>query len=976
MDMGVVMKFTQVKKPLYGIGLALFSTVVIAGPKAEVYVSVKNDTSPPLIELINAQQPPATIIDTRTEVFNVIDEPGKTPVLDASSAPDNELRQTQQLGASAPPVLTSFDGFTQVDNVALGGGGALRPPDTNGDVGINEYIAYINVGWKVFSKANGATLAGPFLGNTFWAGFGGPCETNNTGDPIVLYDKFADRWFFSQFTSSANPDGRQCVAISTTGDPLGPYNRYEFLFPGLFNDYPKVGIWVDEGNSRSGYYLTTHDFFDVGGPNQAFVQASFSVMERDTMLTGQPARFVRFTDTDSPSGNAFGALPPHIDSATPAPAGMCAPFTHNESGENSYLIWDFCVDWTDPQNLSSLSQPRFLPASAPYEPIFDNVAQPNGAPALDEFGSNTMYRATVQTFPAASGLAPSLLVNHVVNAGGGVHGVRWAHIQLDPQDTLFDGGFEAFEANEFGAKLIDDGVFAPDSDSRWMGAISMDQSGNIGLGYMVSSTTLDPTIRYTGREPGDAPHSMRTEQVCVDGGGQQTVDSRWGDYSTTSIDPTDQCTFWHYNEYNTATSVANWSTRVCSFRFPSCGQASLIARAVEVNGASVCTANGDPQFKFALHPLNGLTGSVSLAGSNLPAGATAVFPLNPVPNNQLPNDQVVVTLQNAVALAAGDYSFNVVATPNSGSAQTVAIDFSLADAAPGAPVLQAPSNGGGSSIRPTLTWDAVPGAQAYRVEVSDTADFSNILQAAMVSTPSYVTDPLAAEQTFFWRVAAVNSCGSVLSSVFSFDTVTPGTCPAGTSPAIAFNEDFESGAAGWTQPADPTGGGNTWAQSNVRQNSGAFSFLAVDSPAISDQYLVSPPINVPGLAQQPITLSFWNFQNFEADVGTGINACWDAGILEVSTDGGINFTQVEDGSLFTDPYNGGIRGDSSNPLSFLNGWCADDAQPASGSQEAVSIVNMNQFAGQTVQLRFRVGTDLNTGDEGWYIDDVEVQGCN
>ena len=114
----------------------------------------------------------------------------------------------------------------------------------------------------------------------------------------------------------------------------------------------------------------------------------------------------------------------------------------------------------------------------------------------------------------------------------------------------------------------------------------------------------------------------------------------------------------------------------------------------------------------------------------------------------------------------------------------------------------------------------------------------------------------------------------------------------------------------------------------------------------------------------------------EANTGAGTDACWDGGLLEVSTDGGSNWTQVSDANLLTDPYNGTITINNASPISGLPAWCADDISPASGDQEAVSIVDLSQYAGQAIQLRFRVGTDGAVGDEGWYIDDVQVQGCN
>ena len=111
-----------------------------------------------------------------------------------------------------------------------------------------------------------------------------------------------------------------------------------------------------------------------------------------------------------------------------------------------------------------------------------------------------------------------------------------------------------------------DGLF------RWMPSINVDWQGNVAIGYSTSSTTLNPEIRYAGRLAGDPPNDMaQGEATLITSGGHQTNNpGRWGDYSTMFVDPTDSCTFWHTNEYFTATSGAGWATRVGSFKFASC----------------------------------------------------------------------------------------------------------------------------------------------------------------------------------------------------------------------------------------------------------------------------------------------------------------------------------------------------------------------------------------------------------------------
>jgi hypothetical protein len=105
-----------------------------------------------------------------------------------------------------------------------------------------------------------------------------------------------------------------------------------------------------------------------------------------------------------------------------------------------------------------------------------------------------------------------------------------------------------------------------------MGSIAMDKQGNMALGYSVSSSTLKPSIRYTGRLATDPVSTMQSEATIVTGGGSQTGSnlSRWGDYSAMTLDPSDDCTFWFTTEYIPSNGAFNWSTRIGSFKFPGC----------------------------------------------------------------------------------------------------------------------------------------------------------------------------------------------------------------------------------------------------------------------------------------------------------------------------------------------------------------------------------------------------------------------
>ena len=99
----------------------------------------------------------------------------------------------------------------------------------------------------------------------------------------------------------------------------------------------------------------------------------------------------------------------------------------------------------------------------------------------------------------------------------------------------------------------------------------MDGAGNMGMGYAITSKRIFPSIAYTGRLATDPLGTMQPEQIMVQGRGAQNGVTRWGDYTSISIDPIDDCTFWYVNEYYARTSMSNWRTAIGTFRFPECG---------------------------------------------------------------------------------------------------------------------------------------------------------------------------------------------------------------------------------------------------------------------------------------------------------------------------------------------------------------------------------------------------------------------
>src|SRR6266705_1021521 len=279
-----------------------------------------------------------------------------------------------KIGIPAP--IISFDG-----NVNLCG---CSPPDPNGAVGPNHVVTMANLHFQIFNKS-GTSLFGPAANNTLWSGFGGGCQTQNAGDPVVLYDQLADRWLLSQFTSSA--PYLQCVALSQTNDPTGSYYRWAIMVGGgaNFGDYPKAGMWPDA------YYFSTREF--AGG--STFVGVGAYALDRCQALVGNPnPTMVGFLAPPNPAyvvGD--GLLPSELDGMTPPPVGSPNYFVgsqDNNAGapQDALNIWKFHYDPMTPGN-STFTLTNTLPTD-PFNSILalcgggrNCIQQPNTTNRID-----------------------------------------------------------------------------------------------------------------------------------------------------------------------------------------------------------------------------------------------------------------------------------------------------------------------------------------------------------------------------------------------------------------------------------------------------------------------------------------------------------------------------------------------------------------------------------------------------------------
>src|SRR6266481_1835021 len=484
------------------------------------------------------------------------------------------LKQIVPPTPTMPAPLLTFDGMNSAQSGCM-----CLPPDTDGDVGPSHYVQSVNSSIKIFDKngnplngANGTTYNSLFLTLV-----GTPCSGFNNGDGCVFYDHVADRWVASDFAFPGTLPGAgpfyQCVAVSQTGDPVsGGWFLYAIQHdpanPTWIGDYPKFAFWNSGGTPAQNAYYLTINLFD--GPTLAFEGVRVFALDRASMLTGGAANAIAFNIPPAGLGDSYSLVPAGFRTGNSPPVGRDEFLLSVDSPATGGVTltqvhgWKFHVDFGTPAN-STLGigvnhSPNANITVAGFVDAFTTttlLVPQNGTTAkLDTLGDKIMTPVAYQNRAGVESLWASQTV--LLNYPNGPTAVRWY------QFNVTGGNFPGTPVQQQSWNNGNDGLW------RWMPSIAVDQNGNMAIGYSTSSAAQNPSIRYAGRLAADPLNNLgQGEAIMTAGGGHQTHSSgRWGDYSMTTIDPVDNLTFWHTNEYYPVTSSASWFTRVGTFQFP------------------------------------------------------------------------------------------------------------------------------------------------------------------------------------------------------------------------------------------------------------------------------------------------------------------------------------------------------------------------------------------------------------------------
>jgi len=413
------------------------------------------------------------------------------------------------------------------------------PPDCNGTAGPNHYMQLVNTTYAIYDKS-GTKLAGPTLLRQLFNGVAGAkCDD---GDPIILFDEQADRWFASEFSLCDSTD-RMLIAVSTTNDPTGTWNAYSFDVADM-PDYPKFSVWQD------GYYM---------GDNNSTGNDIY-VFERSKMLNGEPSpKFVGFKNAWRPgSVDGFMCVPPVDNDGAFAPAGSPGLFiamsddAFNSGAPDQLWIYELAINWatTSASTFKRVQQLNVSPFDSNFGNTLMNIKQLGTSKELDAIPQVIMNVPQYRNF----GTYQTLVCCHSVDVDKTDHaGVRWYELRKTPPETTWT--------------LRQQGTYAPDFHSRWMGSVMLNGYNELGLGYSISDSTLYPGIRYSGQTAVEYNNASGIldlpEGIILNGTLSQTGADRWGDYSQMSVDPFDDSTFWFSSQY---VGAGTRKTKIASFK--------------------------------------------------------------------------------------------------------------------------------------------------------------------------------------------------------------------------------------------------------------------------------------------------------------------------------------------------------------------------------------------------------------------------
>jgi hypothetical protein len=436
------------------------------------------------------------------------------PVAVGSQAPSVPTGPLPEAGAKAPSGggITIGQNYDGIDFNTSNCG--CLPPDTNAAVGGNFVAEAVNVQFRVFDRTTGAVL----LDETLQQLFGAP----SGGDPFVVYDDIAQRWFVNAFDSS---DSGLFLAVSNDSSPLDGFVTYDLTNVNFFPDYAKPGF------NKDAYFIAYNNFGTEGG------NAQIAAIDKTALLSGTLTYYV------SEPKFQFRAMPPaQMHGDTTGGTEWFVSTDGTDAGGNTMRV-------TQMTNYLSNS-PVFTYTSLPvtqYQQA-QSALQPGGS--ITVFPNTTTYQVHLRNGHLVTAMASAL-------AGDGF---------ITPKGLIYQIGLSGGTPTLLKQIVIDPGAGV----AVQMPSVDEDKNGSLGYSWIESSST-EYLSMWVGARPVKTKKHVKTppQADAAPGGGFMSISFRIGDYSTTVLDPADNLTFWSANESIGSDGASDiWRTHITSFLSP------------------------------------------------------------------------------------------------------------------------------------------------------------------------------------------------------------------------------------------------------------------------------------------------------------------------------------------------------------------------------------------------------------------------
>lgn len=411
--------------------------------------------------------------------------------------------------ADPPTLATSFQ--------ALGDNNTVIPPDTHGAVGLSHVMTTLNSEVRVQTRTGGVLTTTSLA--SFWSSLSG---VSGTFDPKVLYDPYASRWMFTAMSNSASAASSVLIGASTTSDPTGSWSLYRFDADGadsLWADYPSMGFNKD-------WIVVSVNMFTNSVP-YTFTSAKVFTFNKATLYAGGAATATIFSLT----GTGGTQVPAITYSTTLSTMHLLQNYNGDSSGSGHLRMYTI----TGAVGSEVLTTGGFVSTPNPWA----NGA-PGGADLAPQLGSSAKIQANdarIQNLVFRNG---SLWATHTIflpASGATRSSVQWW--QLSTAGAITQRG------------RVDDSTGAK---FYAFPSIAVNSSNDLLIGYTRFSATEYASAYYSFRNASNPINTLQSEILLKSGEAKYLklysgTRNRWGDYSSTVVDPVNDTDFWTVQEY-------------------------------------------------------------------------------------------------------------------------------------------------------------------------------------------------------------------------------------------------------------------------------------------------------------------------------------------------------------------------------------------------------------------------------------------